>query len=114
MEKSQESNKSKNKILGFLPKAAVSFQKHISSPGKDKRSDGTNAKKGDTHLNSGCSGPIRSGKSKNSNFDTQEPSSPKISCMGQIKHKKKLFKNKYVSLTKELEPKTSSSGLRRS
>ncbi|CAI9777919.1 unnamed protein product [Fraxinus pennsylvanica] len=105
MEKSQATNKSKNKILGFLPKAAVSFQDPTFSTGKDKRSDGTNAKKGNTHLNTGSSSPIRSGKSKNSNFDTQEPTSPKISCMGQIKHKKKLCKNKYVSLPKEFEPK---------
>ncbi|CAI9763850.1 unnamed protein product [Fraxinus pennsylvanica] len=110
MEKSQATNKSKNKILWFLPKAAVSFQNPIFSPGKDKRiSDGTNAKKGKIHFNRGSSGLImsiipaeaRTGKSKN----TQEPTSPKISCMGQIKHKKQLCRNKCVSLAKEIEPR---------
>ncbi|KAL2468201.1 Uncharacterized protein Fot_51726 [Forsythia ovata] len=118
IEKSQ-ATKSMNKILGFLPKAAVSFQNPLFSPGKDKRSDGTtNAKKGKTHLRRGFSGPImslipaeaRSGKSNNSNFHTQEPSSPKISCMGQIKHKNKLCRNKYVSLAKQFDPKIKTIG----
>ncbi|OVA15970.1 hypothetical protein BVC80_1823g25 [Macleaya cordata] len=35
-------------------------------------------------------------KSKNGSFDSQEPTSPKVSCMGQIKHKKKVCKSKCV------------------
>ncbi|CAA3020816.1 Hypothetical predicted protein [Olea europaea subsp. europaea] len=109
MEKSRATNKSKNKILGFLPKAAVSFQNPIFCPGKDKRPSGTNAKKVKSHFNGVYSalimsiipGEARSGKSNN----TQEPTSPKISCMGQIKHKKNLCRNKYVSLAKEIEPR---------
>ncbi|KAL2512816.1 Uncharacterized protein Adt_18416 [Abeliophyllum distichum] len=91
---------SKNKILKFLPKAtqaAVSFQHPPFSPGKDK-------------LKPRFSGAMVSmipaearRRSKNSNFETQEPTSPKVSCMGQIKHKKKLSK-KHLSLPKGFKP----------
>ncbi|KAE8674785.1 embryo defective 1793 family protein [Hibiscus syriacus] len=77
-----------NKMLKFLPKAAssvsVSFQNNPFSPGKHKAFAGK-----------GFSGPIISmipaearTKSKADTFHTQEPTSPKVSCMGQIKHKK--------------------------
>ncbi|KAE8736169.1 putative sterol-C-methyltransferase family protein [Hibiscus syriacus] len=80
--------KPKNKILKFLPKAAssvsFSFQNHPFSPGKHK-----------AFVGKGFSGPIVTmipaearTKSKADTFQTQEPTSPKVSCMGQIKHKK--------------------------
>ncbi|KAL4335537.1 hypothetical protein GQ457_07G027320 [Hibiscus cannabinus] len=98
--------KPKNKILKYLPKAAssvsVSFQNHPFSPGKHKGFAGK-----------GFSGPIISmipaearRKSKAETFETQEPTSPKVSCMGQIKHKKSIKKGKRVSPPK---PKASSS-----
>ncbi|KAG6390613.1 hypothetical protein SASPL_148351 [Salvia splendens] len=90
------SSKSKNKILRLLPKAtqaAVSFQNPAFSPGRSK----------------GFSGPMipveARGKSKN--FETQEPTSPKISCMGQIKHKKKMCK-KQTSLPRGFKPAVNS------
>ncbi|XP_059636645.1 uncharacterized protein At1g76070 [Cornus florida] len=90
----QKPPNSKSKLLKFLPKAAsvVRFQNptNFSSP----RSDNTHKLK--TNCGRGFSGPIISmipmearRKSKNSSFEAQEPTSPKISCMGQIKHKHK-------------------------
>ncbi|KAI3460432.1 hypothetical protein Pfo_017095 [Paulownia fortunei] len=103
--------KSKNKILKFLPKAAqaaVSFQNRPFSPRGDKRPD-VNAHRLRTHFNKGFSGPMVSmipaeARGKSKNFETQEPTSPKVSCMGQIKHKKKISKKKQASLPKELKP----------
>lgn len=96
--------KPKNKILKFLPRAAsavVSFQTYPPfSPSRDKRSE-INASKLKAHAGRGYSGPIVSmkmipdearRKPKNGGFETQEPTSPKVSCMGQIKHKKKIKK----------------------
>ncbi|CAK9178379.1 unnamed protein product [Ilex paraguariensis] len=94
--------KSKNNLLKLLPKAAsaVTFHNLPFSPGKNKRSE-VNANKLKTHVGKGFSGPIISiipaearRKSKNSSFSAQEPTSPKISCMGQIKHRNKKIKNK--------------------
>ncbi|KAL3514812.1 hypothetical protein ACH5RR_027529 [Cinchona calisaya] len=116
MEKPPAIAKSKIKFLMFLPnKAASSTVKlhnhhHPFSPGNNKVND---AKKLKSHQNKGFSGPITSivleearNKSKNSIFDNaKEPTSPKISCMGQIKHKKKKMissKNKSISLPKEV------------
>ncbi|KAI3464767.1 hypothetical protein Pfo_021430 [Paulownia fortunei] len=103
--------KSKNKILRFLPKAAqaaVSFQNPPFSPGRDKRPD-VNSHKLRTQLSKGFSGPIVSmipaeARGKSKNFETQEPTSPKVSCMGQIKHKNKINKKKHASLPKEFKP----------
>lgn len=106
MEKQQA--KPKNNILRFLPKAAsvVSFQNPPFSPNREKRSDHYMINKIKTHAGRGFSGPIISiipdearRKPKCGSFETQEePTSPKVSCMGQIKaHKKKLKKNKRVS-----------------
>lgn len=95
--------KSKNKILKFLPRAAsavsVSFQNVPPfSPGRDRRSE-IHLNKLKNHAGRGFSGPIISmipdearRKPKNGGFDSQEPTSPKVSCMGQIKHKKKMIK----------------------
>ncbi|GAB4828383.1 hypothetical protein Ancab_035381 [Ancistrocladus abbreviatus] len=103
----EKPNKPKNNLfLKYLPKAAsaVSFQNPIFSPGRDKRSS---VKHG-----LGFSGPIMSmipeearrkpkhGSSANNNFDVaQEPTSPKVSCIGQIKlkHKKKKRMIKKIS-----------------
>ncbi|KAL2250023.1 uncharacterized protein At1g76070 [Sesamum indicum] len=103
--------KSKSKILRFLPKAAqaaVSFQNPQFSPGRDKRPD-VNSHKLKTHLSKGFSGPIVSmipaeARGKSKNFETQEPTSPKVSCMGQIKHRNKISAKKHASLPKEFKP----------
>ncbi|KAK9271189.1 hypothetical protein L1049_026779 [Liquidambar formosana] len=106
--------KSKNKILKFLPKAAsaVTFQNPPFSPGREKRLD--NASKLRAYAGRGFSGPIMipveaRRKSKNESFDTQEPTSPKVSCMGQIKHKKKIHKSKRASPPKNVIKPVSSS-----
>ncbi|XVF18094.1 hypothetical protein REPUB_Repub10bG0182000 [Reevesia pubescens] len=76
--------KQRSKILAFLPKAAsaVTVNFHISPP--------------ISPVGKGLSGPIVSlipkeapRKSKNGSFDAREPASPEVSCMGQIKCKKK-------------------------
>ncbi|KAK6131309.1 hypothetical protein DH2020_034938 [Rehmannia glutinosa] len=41
---------------------------------------------------------------KSKNFETQEPTSPKVSCMGQIKHKNRICKQRHASLPKESRP----------
>ncbi|KAG8377993.1 hypothetical protein BUALT_Bualt08G0091500 [Buddleja alternifolia] len=111
MEKPTTSNKSMNKILKFLPKAAqaaVSFQLNPPfSPGRDKHK---------AHTNKGFSGPIMSmipaeARTKSRSFETAEPTSPKVSCMGQIKikHKNKICKTKkHASLPRELNRVSSS------
>ncbi|KAE9592661.1 hypothetical protein Lalb_Chr19g0131611 [Lupinus albus] len=95
MEKKQP--KLKNKILSILPKAAaavsVTFQNSPFSPRRDHkfRSDHNASKwhKG----TKGFSGPMipdeARRKPKDGGVETQEPTSPKISCIGQIKQKKK-------------------------
>ncbi|KAJ7966915.1 Syringolide-induced protein 14-1-1 [Quillaja saponaria] len=94
--------KTKNKILKFLPKAApaITFQSYHFSPGRDHH----NARH-KSHANKGFSGMIPTEarrKLKNGSFQTQEPTSPKISCMGQIKHKNKnINKAKSFSLPKD-------------
>ncbi|KAK1392950.1 hypothetical protein POM88_012006 [Heracleum sosnowskyi] len=73
--------KSKNMFLKFLPKAASA----PFSPNKDKRSSQK------SHLGKSIipADALRS-KSKNSSFGFREPTSPQVSCMGTLKHKKKL------------------------
>ncbi|KAH7523465.1 uncharacterized protein At1g76070 [Ziziphus jujuba] len=106
--------KPKNNIFKFLPKAAsvVNFQNPPFSPNREKRSEYLHKIK--THAGRGFSGPIISiiprearSKPKSGSYETQdEPTSPKVSCMGQIKaHKKKLKKNKRVSPPQEGESK---------
>ncbi|OIW19895.1 hypothetical protein TanjilG_28766 [Lupinus angustifolius] len=95
MEKKQP--KLKNKILSILPKAAaavsVTFQNSPFSPRRDHklRSD-HNATKWHKGAK-GFSGPMipeeARRKPKDGGVETQEPTSPKISCIGQIKQKKK-------------------------
>ncbi|PIN01528.1 hypothetical protein CDL12_25964 [Handroanthus impetiginosus] len=109
-------SKSKNKILKFLPKAAhaaVSFQNPPFSPGRDKRPDIVNSQKLKTHMSKGFSGPVVSmipaeARRKSKNFETQEPTSPKVSCMGQIKHKHKICRKKQASLPRDFKPNENS------
>ncbi|XP_022139168.1 uncharacterized protein At1g76070 [Momordica charantia] len=75
-------SKPRSKIMKLLPRAAsaVTFHNPPYSPGR------------------GFSGPVKISiipneartKSKNSGFETPEPTSPKVSCIGQIKHKKRM------------------------
>ena len=110
----EKQGKPKNKILKFLPRAAsavaASFQNPTFSPGRDRRSEvNTNRHK----ANRGFSGPIisiipdeaRRKSSKNGGFETQEPTSPKVSCMGQIKHKKQIKKAKRATPPRPQESK---------
>ncbi|XP_060194760.1 uncharacterized protein At1g76070 [Lycium barbarum] len=95
MEKEKPAKSMKNMIMKFLPKAAaatVIFQNHPYSPGREKRFH---------HNHKGFSGPIVSiipaeARTRKSNNETyQEPTSPKVSCIGQIKqrkNKKKIIK----------------------
>ncbi|KAL2318886.1 hypothetical protein Fmac_032762 [Flemingia macrophylla] len=88
MEKEKQHSNLKNRILKILPKsAAVTFQNPKPfSPGRDHKLK-SNVGKG---FFSGPMIPIEARrKPKDGGVETQEPTSPKISCMGQIKHKKK-------------------------
>ncbi|XP_004499311.1 uncharacterized protein At1g76070-like [Cicer arietinum] len=95
MEKDKQS-KLRNKILKIIPKAAaaitVTFQNGPFSPGRDHkfRSDNNTNRWQKTHFGKGFSGPMIPPEARTKpKGETQEPTSPKISCMGQIKHKKK-------------------------
>ena len=101
----EKQGKPKNKILKFLPRAAsavaASFQNPTFSPGRDRRSEvNTNRHK----ANRGFSGPIisiipdeaRRKSSKNGGFETQEPTSPKVSCMGQVRFSNKKRRTKPI------------------
>ena len=92
MEKEKEKeSKLKNKIFKILPKAAaaavsMTFQNPPFSPGRDHKFKHHGGK----GFFSGPMIPVEARrKSKDGCVETQEPTSPKISCMGQIKHKKK-------------------------
>lgn len=104
--------RTKSGILSFLPKsAAISFSSHPFSPGREKHKSHIN--------NKAFSGPIisivpveaRAKTTRNGSFHCQEPTSPKVSCIGQIKHRKKGFKSKSKKLEKlEKEKGGGSSG----
>ncbi|XP_059460548.1 uncharacterized protein At1g76070 [Corylus avellana] len=108
--------KPKNKILKFLPRAAsavaVSFQNPSFSPSRDRRSE-IHLNKLRNHAGRGFSGPMiismipdeARRKTKNGGFDSQEPTSPKVSCMGQIKHKKEMIKKAKRTAPAPLPPK---------
>ncbi|KAI4336733.1 hypothetical protein L6164_015224 [Bauhinia variegata] len=119
MEKEKQS-KLKNKILKIIPKAAamsVTFQNPPFSPGRDHKRAENASRWSKTHGGKGFSGPIISmihaegtRKSRNGNIDSQEPTSPKISCMGQIKHKKKQMKKaNRMAMPKDAKPVASAS-----
>lgn len=110
--------KSKNVILKFLPKAAsaINFQNsNPFSPGRDHKRPSETANKSKFHgAGKGFSGPMipmipveAPRRSRSGNFDRQEPTSPKVSCMGQIKskHKKRIQKTKRVPSQKESKPR---------
>ncbi|KAF8410364.1 hypothetical protein HHK36_002892 [Tetracentron sinense] len=109
----QKPAKSKSKILKFLPRitSAITFQNLPFSPGRDRRTT-DNPNKFKANAGRGFSGPIISiipaearRKSKNGSFDNPEPTSPKVSCIGQIKHKKKIkHKSNRVSPPQESNP----------
>ena len=115
--KMEKPAKSKNVILKYLPKAAsaINFQNsnpNPFSPGRDHKrsSDATNKFKSHGGAGRGFSGPMipmipveAPRRSRSGNFDWQEPTSPKVSCMGQIKskHKKRIQKTKRVPSTKD-------------
>lgn len=75
--------KSKNRLLKLVASSTVSFQNPPFSPNREK-----------AQARKGFSGPMIPAearyKSKNSSYISHEPTSPKVSCMGQIKHKKKI------------------------
>jgi len=97
-------HKHKSMLLKLLPKpanSAVNFQNTPFSPGRDHHRSSTKLK---SHAYKGFSGPINFAllpeearvrpKCDEPGFETREPTSPKVSCMGQIKHKHKNKKNK--------------------
>ncbi|XVF15980.1 hypothetical protein REPUB_Repub09cG0202500 [Reevesia pubescens] len=94
MEKLVKLVKQRNKILTFLPKAASAVNFQVSPP--------------ISPAGKGSSGPISlipkeaRRRSKNGSFDAREPGSPKVSCMGQVKCKKK--KKETVSKPKLAPP----------
>ncbi|KAL1561117.1 hypothetical protein AAHA92_03861 [Salvia divinorum] len=109
MEKAAPSkNKLKNKILKLLPKA-ISFQNIPFSPRRDTRPD-----RPKTHHNKAFSGPIipPEARRKLRSFETftHEPTSPKVTCTGRVKHKGRISektktkKKKQVSLPNEFKP----------
>ncbi|CAA0839271.1 Uncharacterized protein SHERM_05840 [Striga hermonthica] len=88
--------KAKSKIFKAV-QAAVSFQNFSFSPRGENRADRLR-----THHSKGFSGPIgpmipAEARCRSKSFENQEPTSPKVSCMGQIKHKK-------ACLPKETKP----------
>lgn len=96
--------KHKSMLLKLLPKPAnsgVNFQNAPFSPGRDHHRSSTKLK---SHAYKGFSGPINFAllpeearvrpKSDEPGFETREPTSPKVSCMGQIKYKHKNKKKK--------------------
>lgn len=93
--------------------AKTSFLKIIQnlpfSPGRDKRPD-VNWRQLKSHITRGFSGPIVSmipaeARGKSKNFETQEPTSPKVSCMGQIKHRNSICRNKNAEFKPASHPR---------
>lgn len=93
----QKQGKPRIKILKFLPKAASAVYFHSAPYSPKRSSENTGKHKG--HGGRGAfSGPLipdearrkprNVGSSSFSSVEEYEPTSPKVSCMGQIKHKK--------------------------
>lgn len=80
------STKSKNRFLKFLPKAAAA----PFSPNKEKISADKSQKSHMAPTKSIVPADALRSKSRNPSFGAREPTSPKVSCMGQVKRKKKL------------------------
>ncbi|GER33998.1 syringolide-induced protein 14-1-1 [Striga asiatica] len=92
--------KAKSKIFKAVH-AAVSFQNFSFSPRGENRADMI-AHRLRTHQSKAFSGPIgpmipSEARRRPNSFENQEPTSPKVSCMGHIKHKK-------ACLPKETKP----------
>lgn len=104
--------RSKSKIFSFLPRAtSVTFHNLPFSPVSPVRDKRPELK---TITSKGFSGSIISiipaearRKSRSGSFDSKEPTSPKVSCIGQIKHKKKISKSKGVSPVQDSKPVSS-------
>ncbi|KAL7155543.1 hypothetical protein ABFS83_03G081900 [Erythranthe nasuta] len=109
----KKTTKSKSKIWRLLPKAAqasLSFQNPPPlSPGRDKR-PAVNWHQLKTHFSKGFSGPITSAMV--SDDENREPTSPKVSCMGQIKHRNKIRTTRNTG-TAAREVKKKPSGLKK-
>ncbi|KAI4316990.1 hypothetical protein L6164_024907 [Bauhinia variegata] len=111
----------KNKIMKILPKAAaamtVTFQNLPFSPGRDHNRTENATRWLQPPGGKGLSmiPPEARRKFKDGSIDSQEPTSPKVSCMGQIKHKKKQMKKykKSMSLPKEVKPIPNASSIPR-
>lgn len=115
-------NKSRSLFLKFLPKPTT-FQNPPFSPGRDHHHHSSTKLKAQAHK--GFSGPInfsslpdeaRSKPKIGSSFDAREPTSPKVSCMGQIKYKHKNKKKKKLMMKKSppsINTKKSSSAIGR-
>lgn len=96
---------SRNVIMACLPKAAALISAYPIapiSPGRDiKRPGDYSARARRSFSGRGYSGPMISivpkearEKKRDSGFESQEPTSPKVSCIGQVKLKKKMSKAK--------------------
>ncbi|XP_038877727.1 uncharacterized protein At1g76070-like [Benincasa hispida] len=110
----EKHSKPKSQFMKFLPRAAsaVNFNNPPVSPGRETR----------PLPGRGFSGPMMisiipreaRSKSNNSGFETPEPTSPKVSCIGQIKHKKKLKDlAKKAAATVESKKRHPPSGIKR-
>uniref|UniRef100_A0A7N0R9Q9 Syringolide-induced protein 14-1-1 n=1 Tax=Kalanchoe fedtschenkoi TaxID=63787 RepID=A0A7N0R9Q9_KALFE len=104
----------KSKLMKYLPRAtsALTFQNPHFSPGRDAKSRPSDVyrSRAIAAQNRGFSGPLmslvpveargnnkgreRKGGRGGFDSDAEEPRSPKVSCIGQIKQKKKLHKLK--------------------
>ncbi|KAK6939295.1 hypothetical protein RJ641_028826 [Dillenia turbinata] len=90
----EKPNRTRSNLLKFLPKSlTLQF-----SPGRE---NACNKLRSHVNHGRGFSGPIITmipaeirRKSRSGRFDSQEPTSPKVSCMGQIKHKKKVCRTR--------------------
>ncbi|XP_010941356.1 uncharacterized protein At1g76070 [Elaeis guineensis] len=100
------------KIFSFLPKpTSFSISHRPLSPGREKSSKpkAFHNKAKAFHNNKAFSGPIISivpvearRKEKNGgNFDAQEPTSPKVSCIGRVKQRKLVCRSKRHSLPQQ-------------
>ncbi|XP_028766395.1 uncharacterized protein At1g76070-like [Neltuma alba] len=111
----EKRHKLKNRMLKILPKAAaavrVTFQNPPFSPGRDHTKRPENASRwfkqrgGPTVSMIPDEARTKPKDHGGSNIDSREPTSPKVSCMGQIKHKKKQIKKakaKSMSLPKDV------------
>ncbi|CAM8938368.1 unnamed protein product [Rhodiola kirilowii] len=141
MEKEAREVKSKNKLMKYLPRAAsaLTFQNPRVSPGREAKPRHSDAYRNRAHAaqtaaqNRAFSGPLASlvpmeargnkkekkedGRRGDGGFDSdvEEPRSPKISCIGQIKEKKKLNKlkrekSKKLEKVKKSQAKTEDKG----